>query len=268
MRVPLALALTAACLATETGHAGLSAADPSAMESFLRSAEIVADRPASMGVTNSRVLTLSQGDRTHDAHMQTINKNHQVSRSVRGSFQLSLVDSYKHNIAAYRLDQLLGLNMIPAAVPRRYRGHDGAVSWWVDDAAMTEMDRQRTGREPPDAQRWSKQMVRMYVLDELIANSDRNQGNIVITEDWTVWLIDHSRAFGTGSKLADPERLDRCDRALFAAMKALDQERLERELEPYLSKVRRGAILKRRDAIVHILEEKIRQQGEHVVLYD
>ncbi len=83
-----------------------------------------------------------------------------------------------------------------------------------------------------------------------------------------MWLIDHSRAFGTGSDLADPDRLDHCDRALFSAMQTLDADQLERELGPYLSKSRRSAILKRRDAIVRILEEKIRERGEAQVLYD
>ena len=35
----------------------------------------------------------------------------------------------------------------------------------------------------------------MRIWDELIQNRDRNQGNILWTHDWTLWLIDHTRAF-------------------------------------------------------------------------
>ena len=35
--------------------------------------------------------------------------------------------------------------------------------------------------------------VRMF--DQLIYNVDRNLGNLVIDKNWTIWMIDHSRAF-------------------------------------------------------------------------
>ena len=42
----------------------------------------------------------------------------------------------------------------------------------------------------------SLQLQVVRVFDELIQNRDRNQGNILWTSDWKMWLIDHTRAFG------------------------------------------------------------------------
>ena len=39
----------------------------------------------------------------------------------------------------------------------------------------------------------------MRVFDELIANTDRNQGNMLIDKQWKLWLIDHTRGFRTTS---------------------------------------------------------------------
>ena len=48
---------------------------------------------------------------------------------------------------------------------------------------------------------WNAQLHILRVFDELIANTDRNQGNMLIDSRWKLWLIDHSRAFRTSSDL-------------------------------------------------------------------
>ena len=44
-------------------------------------------------------------------------------------------------MAAYRLDRLLGLNLVPVSVGRLYRGHTAAFTWWIDDVMMDEGER-------------------------------------------------------------------------------------------------------------------------------
>ena len=51
----------------------------------------------------------------------------------------------------------------------------------------------------------------MRVFDELIANTDRNLGNMLIDRQWKLWLIDHSRAFRLHETL--PSRRCTCDAA-------------------------------------------------------
>lgn len=47
----------------------------------------------------------------------------------------------------------------------------------------------------------------LRVFDELIQNRDRNAGNVLWTKDWTMWMIDHPRAFRTGHELLRPDLL-------------------------------------------------------------
>ena len=58
----------------------------------------------------------------------------------------------------------------------------------------------------PNTERTSKQNYRRLVFDELIRNKDRNQGNLLWTRNWTLWLIDHTRAFRLGKDLMKPEQ--------------------------------------------------------------
>ena len=147
-----------------------------------------------MGVTNSQRATLDDGQRKHDAHIQTVDISKNSFQTLRGT-ELNFRDSYKFNMAAYELDKLLDLNMVPVSVERKVGGQQAAVTWWVDDAMMTELDRQKKKAQSPDLPSWNKQMYVCRVFDQLIYNTDRNLGNLVITKDWNIWMIDHTRAF-------------------------------------------------------------------------
>ena len=92
----------------------------------------------------------------------------------------------------------------------------------------------------------------MRVFDELIANTDRNLGNMLIDREWKLWLIDHSRAFRLQETLRSPLHVRRCDRALLMQMKALTREAVDEELGDYLTSAERKALLARRDVLVTV----------------
>ena len=54
-------------------------------------------------------------------------------------------------------------------------------------------------------------MARMLLFAELVQDTHRNQGNIVYTGDWTLHMIDFSRAFRTDRDLQRPDDLIRCE---------------------------------------------------------
>ena len=81
-------------------------------------ANVMQRKAIGQGVTNSERATLSDGQVKHDAHIQTIDLQKNAFTSKRGT-ELNFKDSYKFNIAAYRLDKILGLNMIPVSVERK-----------------------------------------------------------------------------------------------------------------------------------------------------
>ena len=61
----------------------------------------------------------------------------------------------------------------------------------------------------------------MKMFDNLIHNPDRNAGNLIVDDDWNLYLIDHSRAFITEKKL--PFTMVRIDAELWDKMLALDE---------------------------------------------
>ena len=119
---------------------------------------------------------------------------------------------------------------------------------------MDEMERQKQKVSPPDKVPWNAQLHILRVFDELIANTDRNQGNMLIDKRWKLWLIDHSRAFRTSSDLQKPRSIRRCERTLLAKMKTLTLEDLQAQLNDYLTEHEIESILARRDKLVAHVE--------------
>jgi hypothetical protein len=238
----------------------------SEIENFLLRAEIVMSETLPIGVTQSSKASLSDGVITREAHVQTIDVFKRKFK-IGNRTELNFRDSYKFNIAAYRIDKLLQLNMLPVSVERLIKGEPAAITWWVEDVGMMELDRTRRGVRPPDTGSWERQMSRVQVFTELIANDDQNQSNLLITTDWKIWLIDFTRAFRSRKTLAHPDLLERIEPSMLAALESLDMTSLRKEIGRYLSPSEIKLLLVRRDKIVAHFEARIRELGETAVLF-
>ncbi|HXG87916.1 MAG TPA: hypothetical protein VNJ02_06235 [Vicinamibacterales bacterium] len=223
-------------------------------EAFLKKAKIVRTRGAGKGVTGTLRATLSDGTVTHDASIQTVDEYIREFRSNRGT-ELNFRDSWRYNVAAYRIDRVLQINMTPPSVERNYNGKAGAFTWWVDDVLMDEAARLKEKTPTPDVDAWNRQMWQVRLFDQLIANVDRNLGNLLIDKAWTVWMIDHSRAFRLNDKVKAPGNLTKCERVVFERLKALDLPTLKATVEDYLTGSEMRAMLQRRDEIVALIEK-------------
>lgn len=269
----LALSLLLVTMPAWAGEAGASDDSPGPqmsreqMEEFLLNAKIVKHKALNIGVTNSRVATLTLGDLTHDAHVQTVEIRKAEFKGERGT-EFNFRDSYRYNIAAYLLDKLMELNAIPVSVERRLGGKTAAFTWWVDDPMMTEMERINQKINPPDVAVWNGQMHLLRVFDQLIHNVDRNLRNMVISQDWNLWMIDHTRAFRLHTKLREPGNLVKCDRHLLQALRTLTEDTVKSATKGYLRPAEVKALLKRRDVIVAFFDAEVAKQGEAEVLYD
>jgi hypothetical protein len=248
------------------GEGGSPTLSANEMEKFLKTAKIGAMKELSEGVTNSRKASLNDGTLTHDAHVQTINEFKPVFNSASGS-ELNFMDSYKFNIAGYILDRMLDIGMVPMSVDRKVGGTSASVTWWVDDSMMTEKERYQKNIQPKDADAWNRQMNVVRVFDELIYNTDRNLGNLVITKDWDIWMIDHTRGFRISKALRAPKQLSKCDKHLFEKMKELNKADLSKEMKGYLNGMQIDGLLARRDIIVKFFEKEAGEKGEKEVFY-
>jgi len=234
------------------------------MEAFLLKAKVTNRRDAGSGVTGSSRVTLSDGRLTHDAHVQAVDVARAVFTAGKAS-EVNFKDTYRYNIAGYRLARLIGLANVPMSVERNIEGKLAAVTWWVDDVQMDEGARLKKKTMAPDVQRFAKQIQVMKIWDELIQNKDRNGGNLLWTSDWSMWLIDHTRAFRLGKELVAPADLTRCDRRLLDGMRALTAESLAKALGDSLTKEEQGAVLARRDLIVKHFDDRIAKLGEGIL---
>jgi hypothetical protein len=266
--VSLGLALAAAlAVAGQSQPVSTPRLTTGEMETFLLEAKIVDIRGAGGGVTGSQLVTLTNGTLTHDAHIQTVDIAKPVFEAGRHT-EFNFKDTYRFNIAGYRLARLLGINTVPMSVERSVNGRRASVTWWVDDVQMDERERIKRKTVGSNPARTSNQLQRMHIWDELIQNRDRNAGNILWTRDWTLWLIDHTRAFRLGTDLMRPEELRRIDRGLMARLKELTEESVAEAVGDSLEKFEREALLKRRDVIVKLFEERAARIGEAAVYFD
>jgi hypothetical protein len=241
---------------------------PEEMDIFLREAPFLprSSRDVGKGVTDSRRATLSDGRLTHDVHIQTVDIERPTFRAG-GVTEIGFRDTYRYNIAAYRLARLIGIDAVPMSVERQVDGRRAAVTWWLDNVMMDEKERIAKNLPGPDSLRTSRQVQVMRIFDELIQNSDRNQGNIVWTSDWTLWMIDHTRAFRTRKELLRPDQLQNCERGLLERLRGLTLEAVREAAGRNLTRAEAEAVIARRDLIVQRYERLIAERGADTVLF-
>jgi hypothetical protein len=184
-------------------------------------------------------------------------------KALRPGYSKGFMESYKAEIAAYKFDRMLGLNMVPPIVERNMNGSDGAAVLWVENTRGWSVEKPPQGPEP----KWSLQLTRMKMFDLIIANIDRNQGNLIYDSDWHLFLIDHSRAFIGKKDLKGMAPLGRVDRDLWNKMAALTIEDLDRGLGKWVGTNEKKAILIRRDLMAKQITEMVAKRGEKSVFY-
>jgi hypothetical protein len=234
---------------------------------FLLTGEIVKSEEIGKGLTHPWRLTLTTGSLTHEASFQDIDIRTLEAGFAGGGRELNFADSYHFNIAAYELACLLGIDdMVPVTVEREWRGKKGSLSWWID-AKMDEEERLKKGAMPPDTRAWNAQMHKVRVFSQLIYDTDRNLQNILISEDWRIWMIDFSRAFRTIRKLQNKDELLKCERTLYDKLRRAVRDDVARAVGDHLTTWEIDALMSRRDLIVAHFDKLIAKKSESQVLY-
>ena len=217
------------------------------VEAFLRTAKVEKVTDIPIGVTRPRRAYLAPGGFASSFAWKVL------PPGMRDSY----FESYKSEIAAYEIDKLLELNMVPVVVERVVNNDTGAAILWLE--GVRSWDSVLKLPKPPI---WDQQIARMKMLDDLIGNSDRNKGNLLVDDEWHLFLIDHSRAFATDLKL--PQELQNIDRRLWERMQALDAATLKTEVGKWIDSRQIQALLRRRDLMKKKIDALVAKSGDRI----
>jgi hypothetical protein len=222
----------------------------SRIESHLKTAAVTRIEEVGTGVTKPRRAYLTPAEPVASAAWKVL------PPSVRGGYW----ESYKSEIAAYELDRLLGLHMVPPAVERTIEGDTGAAVMWLEGPRSVK----QAGGVVPSGDIWNKAIRRMILFDDLICNPDRNAGNILIGQPGELILIDHSRAFIADKKLQ--HKLERVDAELWDRITVLTPAELSRALGAWIDQTAIDAMVERRRRMIADVDKLVKKKGRALVI--
>ena len=203
---------------------------------------------------------LEQGDITStegDPAGRTVVKVSDGRRTVSALFMARKGRGFYPGVAAYRLDRMLELDMVPVTAMRSVDGKDGSLQF-ITARYSDEARRSVSGRGGDASCSLRDQWSAMYVFDVLIYNEGRSQQRMLYdVGSWQLMLSEHDRAFvarkGRPRHLKDvPLEINAGWRA---ALAGLTDEALEASLGDVLDKRRLKSLAKRRDELLATAEQ-------------
>lgn len=203
------------------------------LEELLRSGELVSEDVPDAG----EQLRVQQGE-----------------TGVRVVFTRRKGRGFYPGVAAYRLDRMLELDMVPVAVKRVVDGKDGYLQFIPEDT-LNEGRRSAAGLGGDATCPLPKQWSAMYLFDTLIYNEVRLLEQMNYDRfTWQLILSDHESAFST--RKGQPARLAKAPLVVTAgwrnALSRLNDEQLQERLGDVLDKRQIRALGARRDELLAI----------------
>lgn len=228
------------------------------LEKYLKNAEIVSiEKDLELGRTNFWIVTLSDGIKERKAIFKHVNR-------PRPSL---LPDCYKYEIAAYRLNKMLNLNIVPPVVERKIENQTGSIQLLIENV-ITDRDRRLRNIKPENLNEFKNDLDIILVFENLACDQCRDSSDILIESDhWKVWRVDFSEAFPPSSASLELCQIERCSKALYHRLLDLDNNKLKTELDPYLNEKEINFLLERKQLIIKTLKNLIEKKGEKQVLF-
>jgi hypothetical protein len=204
------------------------------IERILQQGEIVS---TVQGAQGTEIMKVSDGDVTLEAVF--------TKRGGRGFYP---------DAAAYRLDLLLGLDMVPVTVVREVGRSDGSLRFRVP-GSVDESQRQETNRGGSAQCPLPDQWEAMPIFDALVFNEGRSLQSIRYSPDtWQLLLTSYHLAFSTRG--GRPKFLQGRELKLTGrwrkALEALTDDVLTEHLGDVLDQKRITALAKRRDELLSL----------------
>ena len=237
-----------AAAATPAGSAKIWEGRNAEFEEYIRTAEIERFDDISLGVTHPKRAYFKPGGLVASVAWKVLPPGRPSG----------YWESYKSEIAAYELDKLLDMRMVPVSVEKRYKGLTAAAILW-----LTPIHSWKEMEAKPKPAKWVRQVARMKMFDNFICNKDRNAGNLMVDDDWNLFLIDHSRAFITDKDLA--VKMEHIDPEIWNRMLALDEPALNAAIGKWVEGGVVKSILARREKMKIAIDKLVAANGEAAV---
>ena len=235
--------------------------DREAKERFLSRASVVSIKEVGEGATKPLKVELEDGTVRMKAIFKTVDLRMKMETRFGSETAKEFIDSYKYEIAAYELDKLLGLEMLPVIVERKIEGKRGSIREWVADV----IPHYGHNEPPPDMDRVEMEMHTVWLFDYLIYNTDRRVHNLMLGPGWSPVLIDHSMTFTTFTKPFRPMR--RFPREIIERLRQLDKRAVKKGLGSYLRGNQIDAFMRRREIVLQMVEQQVAERGESEVMF-
>lgn len=167
------------------------------IEAFLLTAEVTHVEDLAASRDGRRLVTLGSGGRQLKAVFNAQDSAPRLSEG-RWTRAAERADRYLHEVAAYRLDRLLDLQLVPVSVVRQIGDETGALRLYVEPGFF---EHERQAQEIPFSGDCTlrAQYEMIGVFDTLILNRNPQLDLLRYDRYWTAWPMDQSRAFGTGT---------------------------------------------------------------------
>jgi hypothetical protein len=225
------------------------------LEEYLRTAEVIKMEAVSVGVTKPRRAYLKPGGPIESM----------MWKPIRPGRYAGYFESYGSEIAAYEIDKLLGLEMVPPTVEKRVEGDLGAAIMWVTPTkSFKELGGTGAPTAPPAFRgKFNRALVRAKMFDNLIGNIDPNLGNWLVDPSWNLILVDHSRALTPNTKLV--HQMTSIDQELWTKFQGLSEDRLKAAVGEWLGDREIRAILERRKNLGKEIDRLVKASGPDAV---
>ena len=219
--------------------------------------------PEAYGLTRSALLdALQHGEITNivkakgSIEVQLQHNNSQIRAAFTPRNRKGLGE---RELAAHKLDQMLGFEITPITVERSVDGTSGALQLsYPDELSEAARVQQNMGFNG-----WcsmNDQFELMHVWDTLIGNAGRTTDNVLYRRKlWRLQLVDHSQAFTSNKRL--PKSISSGALSLTTrpevqnALGQLTEATLLTEFDGLVNKKSIAALLARRDAMLDLMKD-------------
>jgi hypothetical protein len=231
--------------------------NPDAIEKFLSQAAPQVVVPGAAGRTDPWRIRLESGGISRWAQFKYINRPRPEP----------IPDSFKYELAAYKLNTHLGLSFVPPAVERTINDTPGSLQAFIENV-VRKADMKRKGFLPDDPEAFDRAMADLKVFENLANDRCDNEKDTLIQKDsGKIYRVDFSEAFAPASGTIPGCEILRCSRRLYDKLGEWDQEKITALLAPYLNEEEIRALHARRSSILEMIKKQIEERGESAVLF-